>query len=575
MVDWLAPGELARAALKAAVSSTFGTYADKRELQAALDRHDAPPFEDFAGTHPGGLWLDFVADTGDGFDATYAVASALARPSITVAGATLPRADVLVLGGDQVYPTAGRDEYRDRFVGPFRAALPWVSPDSVPAMFALAGNHDWYDGLTGFLRLFCQQRWIGGWKTRQRRSYFALRLPHHWWLLGTDFQLHSDVDQPQNEYFRVVAEEIRKDPEARVILCAAEPSWVYCAPRRGVFGARMESAPERFQNLAYVEGRLLAAHGIRVAVTLSGDLHHYVRYESARTVPAAATRTPADAGGGEAPSLAPPTRQRITCGGGGAYTYPTHHMPDRIELPEVAPDTGRAVRTTYVRARAAYPPTRDSARAALGVFALPFRNAPFAGLLAAAYLAVGGIAQAEGGVGFATFALGCALLAAFTAYAATSGRVFVSAPWGLAHGAAHLGLAHAARPLLAELGAGASVHFPSMKSVALAAALAGGELALGFLAGGFLFGAYLLVSSFLFGFHTNELYSSQRLTTFKSFLRIQVGSDGLTIHPIGIPRVPRFRVPADDASRDPAAPWLEPASEAPPPVRIEDPIHVT
>ena len=85
------------------------------------------------------------------------------------------------------------------------------------AMFALAGNHDWYDGLTGFLRLFCQRRWIGGWKTRQRRSYFALRLPHHWWLLGTDFQLHSDIDQPQNDYFREVAEEIREDPDARVL----------------------------------------------------------------------------------------------------------------------------------------------------------------------------------------------------------------------------------------------------------------------------------------------------------------------------------------------------------------------
>ncbi len=48
-------------------------------------------------------------------------------------------------------------------------------------MLALAGNHDWYDGLTTFLRLFCVGRPIGGWRTEQTRSYFAARLPHDWW----------------------------------------------------------------------------------------------------------------------------------------------------------------------------------------------------------------------------------------------------------------------------------------------------------------------------------------------------------------------------------------------------------
>ena len=36
-----------------------------------------------------------------------------------------------------------------------------------PTVYAIPGNHDWYDGLTGFLRQFGQDRWLGGWRTHQ------------------------------------------------------------------------------------------------------------------------------------------------------------------------------------------------------------------------------------------------------------------------------------------------------------------------------------------------------------------------------------------------------------------------
>ena len=48
----------------------------------------------------------------------------------------------------------------------------------------MPGNHDWYDGLKAFRRLFCTGRSIGAWRTRQERSYFACRLTHGWWLLA-------------------------------------------------------------------------------------------------------------------------------------------------------------------------------------------------------------------------------------------------------------------------------------------------------------------------------------------------------------------------------------------------------
>jgi hypothetical protein len=116
------------------------------------------------------------------FDATTTIAAPVARDTLTLpgpgpAGEHSRRAGaVLVLGGDQAYPLATMQEYRNRLVGPFRSVLPWTWRPRW--LFAIPGNHDWYDGLASFVKQFCQGRWIGGWKTAQTRSYFALALPH-------------------------------------------------------------------------------------------------------------------------------------------------------------------------------------------------------------------------------------------------------------------------------------------------------------------------------------------------------------------------------------------------------------
>ena len=49
-------------------------------------------------------------------------------------------------------------------------------------------------GLGSFVNLFCHGRSIGAYRTPQSRSYFALRLPGNWWLVGVDSQLHADLD---------------------------------------------------------------------------------------------------------------------------------------------------------------------------------------------------------------------------------------------------------------------------------------------------------------------------------------------------------------------------------------------
>src|SRR4029453_9461198 len=157
------------------------------------------------------FWFDYVSDVGDGFDATYSVASLVASElsvpdpaspadvSGRAASLRMPRGEVVVMGGDQVYPSADVEAYERRTTKVYGAALPEGAAPG-PVVYAVPGNHDWYDGLTAFLRIFGQGENFGAWRPRQRRACFALRLPGGWWLLAVDIQLDTYIDRPQLEY---------------------------------------------------------------------------------------------------------------------------------------------------------------------------------------------------------------------------------------------------------------------------------------------------------------------------------------------------------------------------------------
>ena len=227
MVRWFSPTLLANAAIRAAVSPVFGTFADARSVQANVDGFETHNLHMVAQRYDlseagiadplGVVWVDYLADTGDGFDSTYAMASLVAQETLTIAlrGAketiTLPAGKVLILGGDQVYPYPSRDEYRTRFEYPFKMAF---SDLTLPRMtFVIPGNHDWYDGLNSFDYLFCQARYgdtggssLGSLNFTQHRSYFAIRLPYNWWIWGGDIQFSDYLDAGQTRYFQTVAE---------------------------------------------------------------------------------------------------------------------------------------------------------------------------------------------------------------------------------------------------------------------------------------------------------------------------------------------------------------------------------
>ncbi|MCW2605730.1 MAG: hypothetical protein JWO60_423, partial [Frankiales bacterium] len=347
---WLEPRLLLRSARAAVISSVLGEYNDKREQMGPvaaggyLDLSVLP-----AGTHA--LWVDYVSDTGDGFDATYAVAALLSRPELglsTRGSEVLHRTErgrLLVMGGDECYPAGDVEGYEDRLIGPYRAALPELPEAQAPHLLVVPGNHDWYDGLTAFMRTFCQGRWIGAWRTCQARSYSATRLPGRWWLWAIDIQFDTYLDDAQLRYFRELAEELR--PGDAVVLCTAKPSWV----------AATDEDVEAYATLDFFERTIVRPQGAHVRVTLTGDRHHYARYEAADG------------------------SQKITAGGGGAYLSPTHHLPGAIAVPpEASRARGRSAPVAYTR-RAVYPDARDSRKAGLGVLRLPLLTPTFAALL--------------------------------------------------------------------------------------------------------------------------------------------------------------------------------------------------
>ena len=547
MVRWLDPHQLVDTAVRVLVAGIFSSYADNREVRAlapaeVCDRSELPE-----------LWLDYVADLGDGWNSTYSVASLLAAEELKLEWDGEPvatqRGRLLVMGGDQVYPVPKRTEYVNRLLGPYRAALPCPPAGAnAPELFAIPGSHDWYDGLVNFTSIFCRGRWIGGWRTRQPRSYFAVRLPAGWWLWGVDIQFGSYLDEAQLEYFAGVARDHLSEGD-RIVLCMAKE----------VDSGRSDAETYSDRDVDYLERKVIEPSGARLVLFLKSGKHHYARYE--------------EEGGG--------ARQHITAGGGGAFLHPTHGLPDRMDLRGPGGHAGGmegAEGTTCFRKAATYPSARTSKRLRKRIWLLPPYNLPLAGVFGLTQvllafmlglhlddrhvdLGVGDLRTAlwESPTAFLLMTLILGLLAGMVRFAHDAPGVTRVV----------LGVTHSAMQLA------------SIAAVMMAASrLAGGSL-LGFLALVFLLGGvggtvgmsgYLWGTNML-GFHGNEGYAPLHHPHHKSFLRLHIdAAGGLTLYPIGVERVPRhWELRPDDP---PAAPWFVPRSPIDPhlveaPVRID------
>ena len=508
MVGWYDPRVLSHSAYQVAIANIFGRHSDTRLIEALASQ----PQGEFDYSHAGGdFWLDYVADTGDGWNSTYAIADALAQPTLELraddgAPTTTQSGKVLVFGGDEVYPYPTRSEYETRTETPYRLAhVERAKPD----VYAIPGNHDWYDSLVAFSRTFCRpERGFAGCPTRQTRSYFALKLPANWWLLAIDLQLGADLDEPQVQYFQKIAGCM--DDTARLIFCVPEPRWILedAYPRH--------SSYEERSSTSFLEDQVFRR---KARVYLTGDLHFYKRHENAEGI------------------------QKITSGGGGAFLHPTH-----------APAT-KELRNGFVQ-RAAYPDEKTSRALSWRNFLFPLIN-PKSGWLYAflyamsAWLASASLEAAD------VIDLPTALAATINAsirdplngmwlVTIVGGFIFFTdthvRSWrilgGAFHALLHLAAAFAVGWLalwltddLLRLGYGSILQLLLSGAITF---IVGGPV------GAFILGLYLFVSIRIFGRHSNEAFSSLRIQDYKQWLRLKIDAAGnLTIFSIAIDRVPR------------------------------------
>ncbi|WP_158630373.1 metallophosphoesterase [Glycomyces terrestris] len=495
-VRWLSPRTLVDTSMRFGLARVFGGYVDKREIIGGRPQ----PVYDHSGTDE--LWIDYVADIGDGFNATYSIAYLMAQNELEVGGERLPRGSVLVMGGDEVYPAGDWVEYEQRMKGPYEAA----NPGNPVALYAIPGNHDWFDGLTAFARQFTEGRTIGGYRTFQKRSYFALNLPHRWWLFALDVQFDTHLDQNQIEYFRRAAEQMQ--PGDQVILCIAQPSWLWTA-----------EDPRSFDRIDHFIRDVIAARGGLVPLILTGDRHHYAHYAEVDGV-----------------------RHLVGAGGGGAYLSPTHTLPEELTAPRRSVPEPDAPEREY-RLTQTYPSKAKSLSYALGIFArLPWLNKGFVVLMAV----VGLIATVSILEGTGTFvAVTAVLIGAGVGFAhpGQGSRTTRHYLLGAVHGLAQTALAWGGSLLVKQ------ADDVSWITYLLYLPIIG-------LAGTWLVGLYLVVANRL-GVNANELFAGMSVIDQKCFLRIRVDRSGATVYAIGLDRVGRHWAADPEGAETDS--WIKPA----------------
>jgi hypothetical protein len=360
-----------------------------------------------------------------------------------------------------------------------------------------------------------------------------VKLPNDWWIWGIDIQLDTYIDDTQLDYFRAQAVE----PGDKVVLLTAKPAWVKALPGK--------VDPPSWRYLSFFEERVVRASGARLCVTLTGDLHHYARYEPATD---------------EEPT-------RLTAGGGGAYLSGTHTLYPELHVRSLDHDASESV--TYTREEV-YPRAADSSRLANGILKLALLNPSFAGLLGAFYAVLGVAVLAalnggEGGLfqtattdGFGGLLGGSVSAATLLFVAVLVGGLFggtdivapalerrasvvratKAAKFGVAlvHAAIHLAIVVLVLCAIINLVGDHPLWIWVLALPVLA--MAGAAL------GATVFGATLLAVHRVRGVKAweaaNMVFTGQSIADYKNLLRMRLHRDGsLTIYPLGVERACR------------------------------------
>ncbi|MFB0614484.1 metallophosphoesterase [Streptomyces sp. AGS-58] len=253
-----------------------------------------------------------IGDTGEGGDSQYAVVPGFLK----VARDT----EFAVIASDVVYPVGSADDYGRKFFRPYR--------DYPAPIYAIPGNHDWYEDLGAFMRVFCADTPPLPPEPRPRP------LTRAWWR-----SLLWHRARPADEQRLAEARRLRSAPEQQAV--QPGPYWAIDAgPVRivgidtGLLGSvdaeqgawlRKMSLGPRPKILVtgsplYVDGEhhpcpvegggtvddIVRDPEHHYVAAIGGDIHNYQRY-------------PVEVDGR--------TVQYVVAGGGGAFMHATHTIP--------------------------------------------------------------------------------------------------------------------------------------------------------------------------------------------------------------------------------------------------------
>jgi Calcineurin-like phosphoesterase len=258
-----------------------------------------------------------LGDTGEGDGSQMAVVPGLL--------ATSEGAHFTVICSDAIYPAGEASDYAAKFYAPYKK-LPGP-------VYAIPGNHDWYDRLVGFMTHFCdaveappagvgmgdgRKGWLvdrlwrkerkirldtvaSGENRRPRDPRFPSQRGPYWTLdagrirlVGIDTGITGGLDAAQGDWLRRVSAE---RPDAAKILLTGKPILVDGDYRPGEIAGSSLKVDDIVRD---------PKHGYVAAI--GGDIHNYQRY-------------PVTLADGR-------TLQYIVAGGGGAFMHATHKIPN-------------------------------------------------------------------------------------------------------------------------------------------------------------------------------------------------------------------------------------------------------
>lgn len=253
-----------------------------------------------------------AGDTGEGTHPQFAVV-----PGLLEAG---NGTGFLVVMSDVIYPIGNVNEYVDKL---FRPYSKYPAP-----IYAIPGNHDWYDGLSGFMRHFCGLEPFAdralpgrGRKARLRGKLWRppsvlasetlgrchdfrpapaqqATLPAPYWTIetdvvrfvGIDTGIIGNIDGEQGDWLRKVSAGTKPK-----ILLTGKPLYV-----------NNTCNPGRIADRDFTVDDLVRDPGNNYVAAIGGDIHNYQRYPV---------------------RVGERTIQYIVSGGGGAFMHATHTIP--------------------------------------------------------------------------------------------------------------------------------------------------------------------------------------------------------------------------------------------------------